>query len=86
MKHYQLLIWLTQLGLSVALPLAGFILLGIWLYTAKGWGAWAVVAGLVIGLICAVRGFIDSLHIMEQMSRSKKEKQQSPPLSFNKHD
>ena len=86
MKQYQLLIWLTQLGLSVALPLTGFILLGVWLHTAKGCGVWVVIAGLVLGLICAVRGFVDSLHIMEQMSHSKKEKQQPPPLSFNKHN
>lgn len=85
MKHYQLLIWLTQLGLSVALPLAGFLLLGIWLHTAKGWGVWVVIAGLVVGLSCAVRGFLDALKIMEQMSQDKK-KQQPPPLSFNKHN
>lgn len=85
MKHYQLLIWLTQLGLSVALPLAGFLLLGIWLHTARGWGVWVVIAGLVVGLSCAVRGFLDALKIMEQMSQDKK-KQQPPPLSFNKHN
>lgn len=84
MKHYQLLIWLTQLGLSVALPLTGFILLGVWLHTAKGWGIWVVIAGLALGLICAVRGFLDSLKVMEQMSRNKKDQQ--PPLSFNKHN
>ena len=78
MKHYQLLIWLTQLGLSVALPLTGFILLGVWLHSAKGWGIWVVIAGLALGLICAVRGFLDSLKVMEQMSRNKKEQQ--PPL------
>lgn len=85
MKQYHLLIWLTQLGLSVALPLTGFLLLGVWLHTAKGWGAWVVIAGLIVGLICAVRGFLDSLKIMEQMSRSKKE-QQPPPVSFNQHN
>ena len=84
MKQYQLLIWLTQLGLSVALPLAGFALLGIWLHTAKGWGTWVVIAGLILGLICAVRGFLDSLHIMEQMSRDKKG--QNPPTAFNQHN
>lgn len=83
MKEFHLLIWLTQLGLSVALPLAGFILLGVWLYTAKGWGAWVIIAGLMLGLISAVRGFRDSLKIMEQASQSKKE-QQRPP-AFNQH-
>ena len=31
MKDFNLLIWLAQLGLSTAFPLAGFILLGVWL-------------------------------------------------------
>ena len=32
MKNISLLLWLTQLGLSVAVPLGGFILLGLWLH------------------------------------------------------
>ena len=35
MKNLNLLIWLTQLGLSVAVPLGGFILLGLWLSQRK---------------------------------------------------
>ena len=30
MKDLPLLVWLTQLGLSVAAPLAGFVLLAVW--------------------------------------------------------
>lgn len=84
MKQYRLLIWLTQLGLSVALPLAGFVLLGIWLHSAKGWGAWVVAAGLILGLSSAVRGFRDALKAMEQMSAP--EDPQPPAVSFNHHD
>ena len=85
MKEFRLLIWLTQLGLSVAFPLAGFILLGGWLHSAKGWGAWTVFAGLILGLICAFHGFRDSLKTMERMSKNKKD-QMPPPVSFNHHD
>lgn len=85
MKEYRLLIWLTQLGLSVALPLAGFTLLGVWLHTAKGWGVWVIIAGLVLGLICAVQGFRDSLKAMDLMSGRKRQKEE-PPVSFNYHD
>lgn len=85
MKEYRLLIWLTQLGLSVALPLAGFTFLGIWLHTAKGWGVWTVITGLVLGLICAVQGFRDSLKAMDIMNGGRK-KQEEPPVSFNSHD
>ena len=85
MKEYRLLIWLTQLGLSVVLPLGGFVLLGVWLHTSLGWGVWTIGAGLVLGISCAVCGFRDSLKIMEQMSRGK-EKQAPPSVSFNQHD
>ena len=85
MKQYNLLIWLTQLGLSVALPLAGFSLLGIWLHSSLGWGIWTVFAGLALGLSSAIRGFVDSLRAMERMSETKKE-QEPPPVSFNNHD
>lgn len=85
MKEYRLLIWLTQLGLSVALPLVGFILLGIYLHNSLGWGVWTIAAGLILGLSSAVQGFRDSLKAMERMSGGKK-KQEEPPVSFNQHD
>ena len=83
MKDLSLLVWLTQLGLSVAVPLAGFILLGVWLRERFGFGAWVIVAGTVIGLICAVDGLRNSLKAMQLMSKKKKE--DTPPVSFNDH-
>ena len=50
MKNMQLLTWLTQLGLSTAVPLAGFVLLAVWLRERFGWGAWVIVGGIVLGL------------------------------------
>ena len=83
MKDLQLLIWLTQLGLSTAVPLAGFVLLGVWLYRSRGWGAWVVIAGVVLGLICAADGLRISLRSMERMAKNQKE---SPPPGFNEHE
>lgn len=83
MKELNMLVWLTQLGLSAALPLAGFTFLGIWLHNSLGWGVWTVWAGLILGLITAVQGFRDSLKAMERMAEpARKEK---PPVSFNEH-
>lgn len=83
MKNMQLLIWLTQLGLSTAVPLAGFVLLAVWLYKHMHWGAWVIVAGVVLGIICAVDGLRMSLKAMEWMAKDKK--QDSPP-GFNEHE
>lgn len=85
MKDMNMLIWMTQLGLSVVFPLAGFVLLGVWLHNSLGWGVWTIPAGLVLGLICSVQGFRDSLKAMDRMAKPKKT-QGPPPVSFNNHD
>ena len=85
MKDLSLLVWLTQLGLSVAFPLAGCILLAVWLHNRHGWGLWVVWAGIALGLILAIDGFRQSLKSLERLTRNKKGKE-PPPVSFNDHD
>lgn len=84
MKDLNLLIWLTQLGFSVAMPLAGFILLGIWLHQSCGMGVWTVWAGIGIGLGSAISGFRNAIRAMAQMSKDRKNNE-PPPVSFNDH-
>lgn len=84
MKDLSLLVWLTQLGLSVGIPLAVFIGGGVWLHHSCGWGSWIVWVGLVVGLCSAVSGFRQSLQAMERMSKNR-EKKEPPPVSFNSH-
>lgn len=85
MKDLTLLAWLTQLGLSVAMPLAGFILLALWLRDALQWGDWVLWVGIVLGLIGAIDGLRLSLKALSQLTKNKKE-DAPPPLSFNDHD
>lgn len=83
MKDLTLLTWLTQLGLSVAVPIAGFVLLGVWLRQKLGLGGWVIVAAVAVGLICAVSGLRSSL---QQMERIVKKNKKDTPVSFNDHD
>ena len=85
MKHINLLIWITQLGISVAAPLGGFIWLGVFLRQRFGWGVWVVLAGIFLGIVCAVDGLRVSLKAMERMAKDKKDPE-PPPLSFNDHE
>ena len=85
MKDLSLLVWLTQLGLSVALPLAGFVLLGVWLNQRFHLGVWVVIAGLIVGFCSAITGLRSSLRLLERRTRGKKE-DAPPPVSFNDHD
>ena len=85
MKNVNLLIWVTQLGISVAAPLGGFIWLGIWLRQQFELGVWVVLTGIFLGLVCAIDGMRVSLKAMERIAKDKKE-QEPPPVSFNDHE
>ena len=84
MKDVNLLVWLTQLGLSVAIPLAVFLGGALWLHNSRGWGSWVIWVGLMIGLSSAVSGFRPSLRPMEQRAR-RRGKEEPPPISFKEH-
>lgn len=72
MKELSMLVWLTQLGLSVAVPLAGFVWLALWLRSKFGLGNWILFVGLVLGFKSAIDGFRASLKAMERMARGNK--------------
>lgn len=82
MKNVSLLVWVSQLGLSVAIPLAGFVLLGVWLNRQCGWGSWTIWAGILLGMLCAIQGFRNSLKAMAHLTKEEK----TPPISFQEHD
>ena len=84
MKNLSLLVWLSQLGLSVAAPLVGFILVGVWLYNRFDLGAWIILVGVVVGTICAVTGFRNALKTIDKMASD--ETKEKPPVSFNDHE
>lgn len=85
MKDLSLLVWLTQLGLTTALPLGGFVLLALWLRDRFGWGNWVLWVGIAVGLISAIDGFIASLKALSRITKSKKDTE-PPAVSFNDHD
>lgn len=84
MKNVKMLVWLTQLGLSVALPPLGFVYLAVRLRERFALGNWVIFAGIALGLLCAVDGLRSSLKAMEKMSEPKDKPQL--PVSFNDHD
>ena len=83
MKNVTLLVWLTQLGLSVAVPPIGFILLAVWLRNSCNWGTWVIWVGVILGVYSAVEGLRASLKAMSVLNRDDKKKEE--PLSFNEH-
>lgn len=84
MKGVRLLVWLTQLGLSTAMPLAGFVLLAVFLRNRFSLGIWVIILGCVLGLVTAVRGLTDSMKIMEKIGEEGEKKPDT--VSFNDHE
>ena len=84
MKNVNLLVWVTQLGLSTAVPLAGFVGLGVWLRNRYDLGVWVVLVGIGLGLFCAIDGFVRNLKVLNELSKDKAQK--DPPVSFGEHD
>ncbi len=84
MKDFALIVWLTQTGMSVAAPPAGFILLALWLRNTFALGDWVIWVGVILGVVGAVNGLRDSLRALERLSRKDK-KDPPPPVSFNDH-
>ncbi len=82
-KVLRYLSWLTQLGFSVAIPLVGFILLGVWLRDSRGWGGWTVPVGIGLGLLGAVGGLYNSFKTLNRMLKQDEEK---PTLGYNRHE
>lgn len=79
-----MLIWLTQLGISVAAPLALCVLGAFWLRSSFQLGSWVLIVGILLGLYLAFDGFRTSLKAMERMTSGSK-KSDPPPISFNDH-
>lgn len=84
MKDLHMLVWLTQVGISVAAPPVVFLLAAVWLRNRFGLGIWCILTALVLGLICAVSGLRQTLMLMEKMhERNHKDPPATP--GFNEH-
>lgn len=84
MKELAVLVWITQLGLSVAVPLVGFPMAAAWACGRFGVGSWLIWLGLFVGICSAVEGFRSSLKTLHRLSSDKKDSH--PTVSFNDHD
>lgn len=83
MKVWTLLTWLTQLGLSIAAPLAGFIFLALWLRNQFELGDWVLWVGIVLGLVSALDGLRTSLKALARLTKS--ETKDTKIVSFHDH-
>lgn len=83
MKVWTLLTWLTQLGLSIAAPMAGFLFLALWLRSKFSLGNWVLWVGIILGLVSALEGLRTSLKALARLSKTETKDTQG--VSFHDH-
>ena len=71
------LVWLTQFGLSVALP-------PVWLKNEFALGGWVVLVGLLLGLAGSVGSLRSNLKSIDREGKEDTPRT-PPPISFNNH-
>ncbi len=85
-KDLKAIVWLMQLGISVAVPMLMFVLGAVWLRGRFGLGVWIIVVGVLLGIYGAVDGLRYSLKAMDAVTGGKKKNDEPPPVAFNDHD
>lgn len=76
------IVWLTQLGLSVAAPIVLGVLGSVWLRDRFGLGGWVVVVGTVLGVGAA---FVSLWRDLREMDRQAREDDRGSGTGFNEH-
>jgi hypothetical protein len=79
---FKNLVWITQLGLSIASPLVVCVVGSVWLSNHFGIGKWLIVVGVIAGIGGAVSALVSS---MKSISRSAKTDDEDKPIYFNEH-
>ena len=85
MKDLTLLVWLTQLGISVAVPLSVFVGGALWLQNKFVLGSWIVIVGVVLGVMLAIYEFYRMMKLLDKVGNKKKH-EETTAVFFNDHE
>ena len=81
-KSLEALVWLSQAGLSVIVPPVLFIWGAAWLRDRFSLGGWVLGLGIVLGILGAVGGLINTFRTLNRLAA----RETPPPEGFNDHD
>lgn len=85
MKLLNLLLWVTQFGVSVIFPACLFLIFGVWLQNRFNLGVWIVIVLGILGIATSVstaKSCLRSLRKAAEDASGRKE----PPIAFNDHN
>jgi hypothetical protein len=85
MKLLNLLMWVTQFGLSIIFPTLMFLWLGVWLQNKFSLGIWILIVMGLIGVLTSVSSTRACLRSMIKAAQELSGKEK-PPIAFNDHN
>lgn len=84
MKLLNLLMWVTQFGLSCLLPLCFFLWLAVWLQNKFGLGMWIIVVMGILGGLITISTVKANWKAMRKAAEEAAQRKE-PPIAFNDH-
>lgn len=84
MKILNLLMWVTQFGVSVIFPTCFFLILGVWLQNRFDLGVWIVIALGILGVMTSISTAKACLRSLQKAADEVSDRK-DPPIAFNDH-
>lgn len=84
MKLLNLLMWVTQFGLSAMLPPCFFLFVAVWLQQKFDLGMWIIAVCGVLGLLISISTVKANWKAMRKAA-DEAASQTTPPIAFNDH-
>lgn len=85
MKLMNLLMWVTQFGLSIIFPTLFFLYIAVWLQGKFGLGMWVVAIFGILGVLTSISTAKSCLRSMRKAAQELSD-QDPPPVAFNDHN
>ena len=85
MKLLNLLMWVSQFGISIIFPTLLFLWLGAWLQNKFSLGIWVLILFGILGVLTSVSTVRSCLRSMLKAA-AELSSQDEPPVSFNDHN
>ena len=84
MKLLNLLMWVTQFGVSIIFPTVFFLWLAVWLQGKFGLGMWVLILFGILGVLTSVSTTRSCLRSMRKAAEELSS-DSTPPIAFNDH-
>lgn len=85
MKLLNLLLWVTQFGVSILFPMCFFLMLAAWLQNKFGFGMWIFFVLGTFGLLTTISTVRSCLHSLLKAAEEASPRKDTP-IAFNDHD